>query len=211
MRESGFLNRSTPDLKYVVYVPRDVDPVGLPTILFLHGRGETGEDGVKQTAIGLGHAVRMNAARWPFLIVMPQKTGIDALWASYRDPLNRVLADVDAEFQPDADRRYITGLSQGGRGTWDLARALDWKFAAAAPVCGWTEPKEAAERLAGLPLWAFHGEEDTVVDYRSSFEAVELLQAQNNPAKYSLYPGVGHNSWDKAYMQEDLSTWFLNH
>lgn len=211
MPEAGFLFRSNADLKYAVYIPRDTDPAGLPVILFLHGRGETGTDGIKQTAIGLGHAVRMQAERWPFLIVMPQKTVTDALWANYRFPLNGMLREVESEFKPSPTKRYITGLSQGGRGTWDLANQLDWQFAAAAPVCGWTEPKDAAERFATMPLWAFHGQDDPVVDYRSTHEAVQLLQSQGAPAKYTLYPGIGHNSWDKAYMEEDLANWFLQH
>lgn len=211
MPETGFLHRETKDLKYAVYVPRDKEPQGLPVILFLHGRGETGHDGLKQTAIGLSHAVRMQADKWPFLVVAPQKTGVDTLWATYRDSLNHLLEEVEAEFRPSTTRRYITGLSQGGRGTWDLATSLAWRFAAAAPVCGWTEPKDAAERFSEMPVWAFHGQDDAVVDYRSAQEAVELLQTNGSPARFTLYPGVGHNSWDKAYMEEDLGEWFLRH
>ena len=211
MTESGFLNRATPDLDYVVYVPKGLGAKGLPTILFLHGAGECGSDGLRQTLIGLCHAVRSDCARWPFLIVAPQKRDTQALWASYADELDAMLGQVESEFAPAPRRRYITGLSQGGRGTFDLATRLRWRFAAAAPVCGWTEPDAAAERLAGLPLWAFHGDQDIVVPYSSGRDLVGLLQAKGSEARFTLYQGVWHNSLDDAYLKSDLPSWFLAH
>ena len=211
MSQTGFLDRATSDLNYVVYVPRGVEPKGLPVILFLHGHGESGTDGLRQTLIGLPHAIRATHYRWQFIVVSPQKPDFDALWSKYKEALNVMLADVEKEFHPDPHRRYITGLSQGGRGTFDLCTALDWHFAAAAPVCGWTEPEEAAKRLVHMPLWAFHGDEDQAVKFESGQQAVALLKDQGADATFTLYPGVGHNSWDKAYQESDLPTWFLAH
>lgn len=211
MSESGFLNRSTLDLDYVVYCPKGMAPTGLPAILFLHGKGECGHDGLRQTLIGLCHAIRSDCSRWPFLVVAPQKRDADALWAASAVDLDRMLAEVEAEFAPDPHRRYLTGLSQGGRGTFDLATRLVWTFAAAAAVCGWTEPAEACDRLAGTPLWAFHGDQDPVVPYRPGQELVERLTEMGSEARFTLYEGVGHNSWDSAYLHSDLPAWLLAH
>jgi hypothetical protein len=35
-----------------------------------------------------------------------------------------------------------------------------------------------------------------------------LKDAGGNP-KYTEYPGVGHNSWDRAYGTAELYTWLL--
>ena len=45
--------------KYVVFVPHDYKAdKEYPCILFLHGSGESGADGKKQTKVGLGKAVK---------------------------------------------------------------------------------------------------------------------------------------------------------
>ena len=211
MPETGFLDRKTADLNYVVYVPQGLDRVGSPVILFLHGYGESGRDGLRQTLIGLPQAIRADRSRWPFLVVAPQKPEFKDLWILYKDAIDVMLEDVEKEFQPDPKRRYITGLSQGGRGTFDLATRLKWNFAAAAPICGWTEPEESVERLSSMPIWAFHGDLDEAVKFHSGQKAVEMLSGKGCNATFTLYEGVGHNSRDKAYQESELPAWLMEH
>lgn len=208
--ETGFLNRGPEDNRFVVYVPRGVkDP--LPAILFLHGRGESGTDGLLQTEVGLGTALRRKVEEWPFAVVMPQKPVADQLWPNFIDRINACLTAVESEFELDPHRRYLTGLSQGGHGTWMLVNKLAWTFAAAAPVCGWTEGEEFAESFRHIPVRAFHGDADQAVPVAGSERAVAAVRALGGTAELKIYPGVGHNSWDAAYQTEGLAAWFLTH
>lgn len=208
---TGFLDCAVGPNEFVVYVPRHPLPVPAPAILFLHGMGESGTDGIKQSAIGLGHAIRLKSADWPFLVVMPQKPDAQLLWPNYVDRINETLEYADAHFEIDPHRRYITGLSQGGNGTFELATSLAWQFAAAAPVCGWIDSETAAAKLREIPIWAFHGDADTAVPIAKGRAAVESIVAAGGNAKLKEYPGVGHNSWDDAYQKESLGAWFLKH
>lgn len=210
MVDSGFLDREFKGSKYQVFVPPGGGK-GLPTILFLHGRGESGKDGVLQTANALGSSIRYGRERWPFLVVFPQKPTFEKLWPQYKEMLNGILREVDQEFEPDSHKRYITGLSQGGNGTFRLAGQLIWQFAAAAPICGWCDPKEAVENLKGIPTWAFHGGKDNVVPPSGSERAVEALKEAGENAKLTIYPEANHNSWDRAYAEKGLPGWFLGH
>lgn len=197
---------------YMVYVPREIETLRpVPTIVHLHGRGESGDDGAKPMIHGIPRSILFNREWWPFLVVMPQKLKQTELWPDEKDFLNAVLAKVEEEYPTDPHRRYLTGLSQGGHGTFTLATKLRWNFAAVAPVCGWCDPAVAAKELVGTPLWAFHGAKDEVIKPSGSILAVEALREAGASPKLTLYPDVGHNAWDRAYFDEALPKWFLSH
>ncbi len=82
------------------------------------------------------------------------------------------------------------------------------RFAAAVPVCGSGNAK-TADKLKDLPVWAFHGDADTAVKVEGSRDMVEAIKKAGGHPKYTEYPGVGHNSWDKAYGTDELYTWLL--
>lgn len=211
----GFLMRSVAvdgsEFKYVVYVPPAYDPAEpMPTILFLNGKGECGSDGLKQIAVGLGPAVMFHVEQWPFLIIFPQKQHAEDKWEDEEAMVMAVLDAVRAEFNVDQSRLYLTGISQGGHGTWAIAASHPDLFAAIAPVCGWGN-KTIAKKVAKLPIWIFHGEADFVVRIQTSLEMEESIKAAGGCPKLTTYPKVGHNSWDKAYNDENLGEWFLEH
>ncbi len=178
-------------------------------ILFLHGAGETGTDNEKHTTVGLGKAVRDNPDRWPFLIVFPQKPTMD-LWPHHLALVESILTAVDKEFTPDTGKRFITGLSQGGNGTLALADKLGWKFAAAAAICGWADPRAASDGLKEIPTWLFHGEVDSTVPVSCTHAVADWMTNRQVVHKATYYPETDHNSWDKAYAEE-LPAWFLEH
>ena len=184
-QETGFLNRTLElhgaTYRFQVYLPeewRRDDHKQWPIILFLHGRGERGSEGMWQTQIGLPQAVRDHPERWPFVIVMPQ-CPLANYWT---DPemLAMAMAALDREteeFHGDPERTYLTGLSLGGYGAWELARLHPRRWAAVAIAAGgifwsyaperWqqasTLPAEYARAVGRLPLWLFHGSQDDVV------------------------------------------------
>ena len=210
MAETGFLDRVTDGSKWMVYVPPGGGD-GLPAIQHLHGIGESGTDGIRQTAIGLGSAIQFGRSRWPFVVVLPQKPTQEELWPRSSDMLDEILLAVEREFEPDPHRRYITGLSQGGHGVFELAPLLRWKFAAAAPVCGWADLDKVADDFSEVPLGAFHGEDDAAVPHERSVEAVQKIKEGGGEAELTLLPEVGHNAWDHAYRESNLPEWFLRH
>jgi predicted peptidase len=194
---------------YKIYLPDNLATPS-PAILFLHGRGESGSDIEAPTRVGLGEALRTRPDAWPFIVIFPQKLDECVFWPSYDFLINDVLRDVEKEFAIDPNRRYLTGISQGGNGCFTLAKRLAWRFAAVAPVCGWGDPTQALVDLADTPVWAFHGTKDEAIDYESSVAIINRLKRYGGNARLTLYDGVDHSSWIQAY-QEPLGEWFLSH
>ena len=98
----------------------------------------------------------------------------------------------------DKNRVYLTGLSMGGYGSWELAMRRPTVFAAVAPVCGGGDESQAA-RLKSLPIWAAHGDADRVVWPDRSRRMVEAVRKAGGHIRYTEYPGTGHNSWTPFY------------
>lgn len=196
------------DAKYVIFVPHGYTPgTPVPTILFLHGSGESGSDGKKQSQVGLGKFVREHEATFPFLVIFPQSQ--KRSWGADAPDTQRalaILAEIQKEFTTDPKRLYLTGLSMGGYGTWVLAAKYPEKWAAIVPICGGGNPK-AAEKIKDIPCWCFHGADDPAVKVEKSREMIAALKAAGGDPKYTEFPGVKHQSWDKAYATEGLFTW----
>ncbi len=212
----GFLDRvhkdpDGEDAKYVLFVPHDTTgDKAYPLILFLHGAGETGTDGKKQAAVGLGPAIKAQEKTFPFIAVFPQSQ--DRTWnADSDDGLRamRILGEVRKEYKVDPKRVYLTGLSMGGGGTWSLAVKHPDQWAAIAPICGVNGYRKQAGKIKDIPCWCFHGDADKAVNVGYSRRMVEALKTAGGKPKYTEYPGVEHNSWDKAYGTKELFDWLL--
>ena len=232
-QETGFLNRTLElhgiAYHFQVYLPeewRRDDRKLWPMILFLHGRGERGSEGMWQTQIGLPQAVRDHPERWPFVIVMPQ-CPLPSYWTD-PDMLALAMAALDeetAEFHGDPERTYLTGLSLGGYGAWELARLYSRRWAAIAIAAGgvfwsyaperWQEastlPREYAVALGRTPVWLFHGTEDNVVPPRESELMFEAFKTAGGRIRLWLYQGMKHDCWTRAYDEPELPRWLLAH
>jgi predicted peptidase len=230
--ETGFLDRAIlvrgTQYKYQVYVPTEWSRgKKWPVILFLHGSGERGDDGLLQTAVGLPVAVRLDRSRFPAIIVIPQcRKGV---W--WRDaPMDEVaiqaLESAQKEFHGDLERTYLTGLSMGGYGTWHLAAKFPGRFAALVSICGGAirpeelkknppstqQPyQEVAKKIgSGTPVWIFHGDADDSVPVSESRSMAAAMKELGGEVQYTEYAAVAHNSWDKAYAEPELMTWMLS-
>lgn len=232
-QETGFLNRRIDmrgaTYKFQVYLPEEYrrdDHKPWPIILFLHGRGERGDEGMWQTEIGLPLEVRDHPERWPFIIVMPQ-CRYPAFWT---DPgmLEMAMAALDqetAEFHGDPERTYLTGLSMGGYGAWELAKDYPHRWAAIMIASGgpfwsyaperWqsaaTLPAEYARAVGRTPMWLFHGSEDNVVPERESELMYNALKSEGGHVRLWVYQGLHHDSWARAFNEPDLPRWLLTH
>lgn len=214
--ETGLLFRELKNdastVRYAVYVPREYDAhKKWPVVVFLNGLGECGTDGAKNLAVGLMPAVLLDEAHWQFIVVLPQKPDGGKQWEDYDDQVMSILSNTMKSYSTDRDRVYLTGLSQGGHGTWVLGARHANVWAAIAPVCGYGDPSEIAPKLKNMPIHAFHGESDHAVPVEQSRALVEAVNKAGGSAEITTYPGVDHNSWDKAYRDEKLYDWFLKH
>ena len=174
-----------------------------PLMLFLHGAGESGRDLAKVKTHGPPKLVETKPD-FPFILVSPQSPGRG--WNP--DVLNALLDDLVRTYRVDPDRVYLTGLSMGGFGTWELAAAHPEKFAAIAPICGGGNPQNA-KKLARLPIWVFHGAKDPVVPVRRSQEMVDALKAAGANVKFTVYPEAHHDSWTETYANPEFYQWLL--
>ncbi|MBS0196341.1 MAG: prolyl oligopeptidase family serine peptidase [Planctomycetes bacterium] len=198
-------------LPYVVYVPKDYDPATKwPVIMFLHGSGECGTDGLKQVGQGIGNAILHSRDRWPCIVVFPQKPNQKQQWEDFDSYVMASLSAVREKFSTDPDRLYLSGLSQGGHGTWTIGAAHPKTWAALVPICGYGDPASIATQIKDLPIWCFHGGKDDVVPPQQSRDMIDALKKTGADPKYTEFPDANHNSWDAAYAEPGLPQWLLS-
>lgn len=189
-----------------------------PLILFLHGAGERGDDNIKQlTYLPEWMASPENRKKYPCFLIAPQcrpgrwwvARGEDKMGVSEQmQVVEEILQEVEEKYPIDLTRVYLTGLSMGGFGCWNLAaRHPDW-FAAVVPICGGGDPADA-DKLAKLPIWAFHGADDKVVPPKLSQQMVEAVRSAGGKPKYTEFEGVGHDSWTPAYKEAGVLPWLF--
>lgn len=179
-----------------------------PMILYLHGIGECGND-LKKVKIHGPPKIVENQKDFPFIVVSPQCPE-GQWWPNMTEILINLLDDVVARYDVDTERIYLTGLSMGGYGTWQLACMYPDRFAAIAPICGGGEPFLTGA-LKDVPVWAFHGAKDEVVPLKKSEEMVDAINACGGDAKLTVYPDAKHDSWTVTYNNKELYDWFLEH
>jgi predicted peptidase len=198
-----------------------------PLVVFLHGIGERGTDNAKQLKNGVEQFVKDSARKKHRCFLVVPQCPPDKLWCQVTpegtrrnlpiaekptEPAALVLDLIEAiskEFRVDSDRIYLTGVSQGGYGTWDLASRMPGLFAAAMPVCGGGDPSQA-QKLAKLPIWVFHGDEDNMVPVERSRDMIAAIKQVGGEPKYTEYIGVGHDSWTPTYRNDEVLKWLFD-
>lgn len=193
----------------LVYLPEgyDENEKTWPMLLFLHGGGESGRvlDNVKRHG---PPALREAGVDLPFIVVAPQNPDSKGFWKE--DELVRLLDYADEQYRVDEDRVYLTGLSRGAYGAWRLAIENSGRFAAMVAISG-AAPAPYAGWLGDLPIWVFHGEDDSVIPVEESIRMVDSIRSEGGNAKLTIYPEVGHDAWTQTFENEELYTWLLEH
>lgn len=221
-------------LPYRILYPVNYDKTKkYPLLLFLHGAGERGKDNEKQLAWGSKLFItEENRKNFPAIVVFPQCPE-ESFWAVMKTdqtkqpavrtfdytvepnwPLaaaNELVKKLLKEEGVDKSRVYISGLSMGGMGTFESVYRYPDMYAAALPICGGGDVNHYDKRVAKVPFWIFHGAADAVVNVKLSQEMVEKLKALKAEVRYSEYPGVNHDSWNKAFAEPDYLSWMLLH
>ncbi len=234
-RDTGFLNREVQvagvTYRYLVYVPREwTKDKKWPVILSLHGVGERGDDGLFSAEIGLAKGIRRKASAYPFVAVFPQcRPGMTWSDNAMQDMAMAALEATIKQFRGDRERLHLTGLSMGGFGAWDMAIRYRGTWATVVVVCGGLKPltafpeihsqqidlnlpdpyAETAKHIGNVPVWIFHGAKDATVPVEESRRMNDALRAAGITVRFTEYPDVGHNAWDKAYLEPELPAWML--
>ena len=215
------------ELKYCQGVYNADEPGDFAILVFLHGFGERGDDNLAQLAIGLPEIVNQMREGGRKVVVLAPQCPSDQVWA----PLHRGGAMGDLmeepyqalgmvpvliekkikEFKADKKRVYVTGLSMGGYGCWDLlCRYGTDIFAAGIPCCGGGDPN-CAKKMSDLPVFIFHGSDDTTVPPQlSRWMYITMRAADNDNVVLREFFGVGLNCWDKAYSNPKTWEWLFS-
>jgi predicted peptidase len=143
--------------------------------------------------------------KYPFILLSPQ-CPVDEYWSV---PVLKALLDGILErYRVDRSRIYLTGMSMGGNGTWRMATAHPEIFAAIAPICGWGDTTRVSA-LREIPVWAFHGKKDPVIDFERGESMVNSLKSAGGNVRFTAYPEAGHDSWTETYKNPEFYEWLL--
>ncbi|MFN4200551.1 MAG: alpha/beta fold hydrolase [Fervidobacterium gondwanense] len=225
-------------LPYRLYIPRayrrgNVENQNFPLVVFLHGAGERGTDNIKQITANEGATVWASdevQVKHPCFVLAPQCPE-DSYWGTsfrivgsseYLEP-NALLATVNViieklidKYPIDTSKIYITGLSMGGFGSVALMTMCPDRFAAGVVVCGGGNVRKAY-KIAKIPIWFFHAEDDDVVPVHYTRDLVRELEKLGAPVKYTEYPkgymgSLGlppHASWVPTYRNKEMIEWLF--
>jgi predicted peptidase len=231
-------------MPYRLFVPAGYDAAKkYPLVVFLHGGGEGGTDNERQLSGTEGATIwakPAEQAKRPAFVLAPQARnyvnpdpnlplggfGItrDREGNRYMAEVLRPSEDVKSvvkiiekvmkDYSVDARRVYVTGLSQGGFGTWNIGVLRPDLFAAMVPIAGGADPEQVL-RLAGKPIWAFHAEDDQVVPVTYSRNTIAALRKAGGQPSYTELPSGTffdpneHWSWVYAYRSEAMREWLF--
>ncbi len=222
-----FISDDGDTLLYRIMLPEEFQPdKKYPLVLFLHGAGERGSDNRAQLTWGVdAFADEEFRTEHPAIVIAPQAPE-QTFWANlnWREegtglmdepskPLKltyELVQKIIGEYPVDEKRLYITGLSMGGFGTWDLITRYPNFFAAAMPICGGGDPAKAS-LLRDLPIWNFHGALDNIVPPELSREMIHAIRKAGGKPGYTEYPDVDHFSWVPAYSDRYALEWLFSH
>lgn len=223
-RTEVFRNSQNERLPYRLLYPANYDAAKkYPLVLFLHGAGAQGDDNDRQVAEVPEMLRRAAAGNEHACFVLAPQCPKDDAWARFPHyPLALTTPEpsrasrlsleiIDAlllKLSIDRQRIYVTGLSLGGEGTFDLITRRPGFFAAAVPICGIADTTKVA-LMKGTPLWIFHGESDDINPVEYSRAMVKALEQAGVNPRYTEYKGVKHDSWTKAYQEPELPGWLF--
>lgn len=198
-------------LQHYIYIPGgyDTNSLNYPLIVFLHGQGEAANhNGGQPLSAVLRHGPPklIEEGDWdptyPAIVASPQAPNSGG-WNSTE--IHDFITYLIDTYRVNPERIYLTGLSLGGMGTWAYVGSLQGNsyVAAIVPICG-RYSTAAANRFLTTPVWAFHGENDNTIKPFENNGSPLMVEAINElspdvPAKVTMYPGVGHDSWTRTY------------
>lgn len=215
-------------LRYRLYVPKNYDcGETYPLMVFLHGAGERGVDNELHLTVAIQNMFNDPTSPVYDAIVIAPQCPEDSKWvlsswekvnysiadvpeSVHLETLCMVLDEIAGYYNVDEDRVYVTGISMGGFGTWDLLARHGARFAAGMPVCGGGDPAYA-KLLARIPIRTFHGSWDPAVPVegtRKMFAAIK--KAGGEVIDYTELDRWQHGIWDHVYSTRENIDWLFS-
>jgi predicted peptidase len=211
-----FVNGHGDTLSYRLLKPLGYDPTKkYPLVISLPYGGQPPTDKIRQIEGAAAAEVLsedMNRGRYrAFLFIpnCPPGSGWGGVpdYPSVDTLVYEAITSLDSQFGIDVKRRYVTGISRGGYGTWNFICTRPELFAAAIPVCGGGDPK-LASKIVNVPVWAFHGEKDRNVPVSGSRDMISAIRKAGGDPKYTEFP-EGHNIWYQVSITPGLWDWLF--
>jgi pimeloyl-ACP methyl ester carboxylesterase len=205
----------TVSYQYITYLPTDYgndSTKEYPLLIFLHGGSARGKDTLDLYSSGPFDQI-YRGRNFPFIVVAPQCP--KHLRWSTENWFENFYYDLLKKYRIDTNRIYLTGESLGGSGTWFFASKYPEKFAAIAPMSGFTSHMDFIDKnidkLTNIPIWAFHGRIDNVVPFEETERIIKKLEGKNENLKFTAETNVGHWIHWLIYPNQELYDWFLKY
>jgi predicted peptidase len=178
-----------------LYVPPEVasDPsTPRSFILFLHGAGEDGTNNTSQINSNIDNLLAEAKLKGAYLYA-PQ-TMSDWSSATLTNNVMTMIGRAEADMDVNATRIYITGLSNGGGGTWNMLSRYPGQFAAAIPIAGVAPASDfMPSHLLSTPIFAFHARDDSTVSVSTTRNVLNKILSADG-VSLPTYPTLGSST-----------------
>ena len=214
-------------LRYCQAVCNEDKPGRSAILVFLHGIGERGSENLANIRLAVPDILKQIDAAGEKVVLLAPQCPDDQLWAARhfggaeaklaekpRQALGMVpvlIRKKIGEFDADPDRVYITGLSLGGYGTWELMERYGTGLFAAGVTCSGGGDPAQAEKMKDLPVWIFHGGADQTLPVMLSRRMYTALkEAGSDCVFYTEYPECPHDCWTRTYRNPEVWKWLFS-
>ena len=219
-------------LNYRILYPKDFNNLKkYPLHIFLHGIGERGDDNKLQlTYVDKVFLNPKNHENYPAIIVFPQAPLNDS-WSSRNLSDNKIKQSFPENSSPtnslslviklmdslvnenhvDNKRVYLSGLSNGGMGSFELLKNRPNMFASAVIICGGGNPLWAKEFAKSTPVWIAHGSDDIDVNPSLSLNMADAIIKYGGSPKLTLFENVAHDSWNNIFKDPEYLEWIYSY
>lgn len=195
---------------YLLYLPKDysTNNKNFPLVIYLGGGSQNGDDLNKLKTYGIPFYIEQGH-EYPFIIASPQCP--EKKYWTTENWFDSLYANITSSYRIDTTRIYVTGISNGGFGTWQVAMDYPDKFAAIAPLCGGVNDSDTVNicKLKQLPIWTFHGTADDLIPIGETERIVNKLEA-NGHIKFTRLQNEGHGI-QYLYANDEIFDWLLQH
>jgi predicted esterase len=212
---TGSVSDGRKTIPYRLFEPQLSSPSEkVPLILFLAGAGDRGTDDVSQV-FWMGNLQSHTASgAYAAYVLAPQLRPGNRWDTSGKKPSEcetltmTALRQAMANPNVDTSRIYLTGISLGSKGAWDMLFRYPTQFAAAVPMSYGGDPG-TAKTIKDIPIWAFHGSADHVISVGTTRRMIAALQKAGGDPNYTEIAGGSHYIWPQVYNAPDLYAWLF--
>ena len=219
-------------LNYRILYPKNFDKTkSYPLTLFLHGIGERGDNNELQLKyVDKVFLNQNNYTNFQSVVVFPQAP-LDDNWSSRLLTKNNIRQVFPENEKPtkslqlviklmdslvkedfiDNKRVYLSGLSNGAMGSFELLKNRPNMFASAVIICGGGNPLWAKEFAKSTPVWIAHGSDDIDVHPSLSLNMADAIIKYGGSPKLTLYENVAHDSWNNVFRDPDFLNWIFEY